>query len=103
MALQLFRAWLARLAGSAEEQAAPMELEPQELVRVRLTAELAADWLCDGLIACVANPWRRGTRQWILWETSYQAQLLQHEFANTSPAMLPPQDQVPWETVALAA
>lgn len=89
MPLQALAAWLSRL-GEWREPAADTgvyagELPAQELERIRSTAELSAHWLCRGVIAFVANPWRRGTRQWVLWETSYQAQVLQHEFANTRP------------------
>lgn len=46
---------------------------------MRLTAEVAADLLSYGDIALVTNPWPRGTREWVLWETSFQAQMIHNE------------------------
>ncbi len=59
--------------------------DSQEIARVRLTAELAADRLVHGQILFVANPWKVGTRYFVLWETSFHARLMQSEFDDTSP------------------
>jgi hypothetical protein len=78
--------WRARLRAALQLRAAAQldeELPAEELARVRLTAELAADRLACGEIALIANPWRRGTRCFVLWETSYHARLMHHEFADT--------------------
>lgn len=83
-----------------ERRAGLYELDEPELARVRLTAEMSADWLYRGDIARAPNPWRRGTREWVLWETSFQARVLQHECADTLPGPLPEGED--WDAEAVA-
>ena len=58
----------------------------EQAARIRATAEEAALDVALGKQAAPANPYRHGTREHVLWTTSFHARLMELETEAFAPA-----------------